>query len=159
MTDKVSLIGVPSDIGASDRGASMGPEALRVAGLAKMLIKQGCEVRDIGDLNGPENPELPPKDGYRHLDENVAWANKISDAIYSEMNDGHFPIMMGATMRCQLALLPRLQNTVQRKIVPFAFYGLMHMQIIIRMTLHPLEISMVCLWLLLLALGILIYYL
>lgn len=95
MTDKVSLIGVPSDIGASDRGASMGPEALRVAGLAKMLAKQGCNVRDIGDLTGPENPELPPKDGYRHLDENVAWANKISDAIYSEMIDGHFPIMMG----------------------------------------------------------------
>ncbi|MGB8377186.1 MAG: arginase, partial [Rhodanobacteraceae bacterium] len=30
----VSLIGAPTDIGAADRGASMGPEALRVAGLA-----------------------------------------------------------------------------------------------------------------------------
>jgi len=28
-----SLIGAPTDIGASDRGASMGPEALRVAGI------------------------------------------------------------------------------------------------------------------------------
>lgn len=95
MTDKVSLIGVPSDIGASDRGASMGPEALRVAGLEKMLVKQGCDVRDIGDLQGPQNPELPPEGGYRHLKENVAWANKISDAIYDEMNNGNFPIMMG----------------------------------------------------------------
>ena len=28
----VTLIGVPTDIGAGARGASMGPEALRVAG-------------------------------------------------------------------------------------------------------------------------------
>ena len=30
---QLSLIGAPTDIGAGDRGASMGPEALRVAGL------------------------------------------------------------------------------------------------------------------------------
>jgi arginase family enzyme len=38
------LIGAPTDIGASDRGASMGPEALRVAGLAEALRNQirGC---------------------------------------------------------------------------------------------------------------------
>ncbi|MBC7655971.1 MAG: arginase family protein, partial [Frankiaceae bacterium] len=30
----IALIGAPTDIGAGHRGASMGPEALRVAGLA-----------------------------------------------------------------------------------------------------------------------------
>ena len=30
----VALIGAPTDIGAGSRGASMGPEALRVAGIA-----------------------------------------------------------------------------------------------------------------------------
>ena len=34
---KVSLIGAPTDIGAGDRGARMGPEALRIAGLAEAL--------------------------------------------------------------------------------------------------------------------------
>ena len=33
----VRLIGVPTDIGASVRGASMGPEAMRVAGLQQAL--------------------------------------------------------------------------------------------------------------------------
>jgi len=33
----VSLIGAPTDVGAGDRGASMGPEALRVAGLQSAL--------------------------------------------------------------------------------------------------------------------------
>ena len=32
-----SLIGVPTDIGAGTRGASMGPEALRVAGIAQAI--------------------------------------------------------------------------------------------------------------------------
>ena len=32
-----TLIGAPTDVGAADRGASMGPEALRVAGLEAAL--------------------------------------------------------------------------------------------------------------------------
>ena len=46
----VSLIGAPTDVGASDRGASMGPEALRVAGLHAALAGRGLEVMDCGNL-------------------------------------------------------------------------------------------------------------
>ena len=95
MNNRISLIGVPSDIGASDRGASMGPEALRVAGIVETLKKQGMEVTDTGNVTGPPNPELPPVDGYRHLEENTIWANNIQEAIYRELNAGNFPIMMG----------------------------------------------------------------
>jgi len=38
-----SLIGAPTDIGASDRGASMGPEALRVAGIHAALTQRGAD--------------------------------------------------------------------------------------------------------------------
>ncbi|MBL4604084.1 MAG: arginase [Emcibacteraceae bacterium] len=95
MNNRISLIGVPSDIGASDRGASMGPEALRVAGIVETLKKQGMEVTDTGNVTGPPNPELPPVNGYRHLEENTIWANNIQEAIYRELNAGNFPIMMG----------------------------------------------------------------
>jgi len=50
------LIGAPTDIGASDRGASMGPEALRVAGLAEALRARGLDIVDRGNLTGPANP-------------------------------------------------------------------------------------------------------
>jgi len=53
---KVSLIGAPTDVGAGSRGASMGPEALRVAHLEAMLVSQGLEVADRGNLQGPGNP-------------------------------------------------------------------------------------------------------
>ena len=48
----VSLIGAPTDIGAGTRGASMGPEALRVAQLARVLAAQGMSVVDRGNLAG-----------------------------------------------------------------------------------------------------------
>ena len=35
MNKVIELIGAPTDVGAADRGASMGPEALRVAGITQ----------------------------------------------------------------------------------------------------------------------------
>ncbi|MDQ3160848.1 MAG: arginase family protein, partial [Pseudomonadota bacterium] len=69
----VSVFGVPTDIGASRRGASMGPESLRVAGLVEAIGRRGVDARDLGDLSGPRNPISAPVDGYRHLVEVVAW--------------------------------------------------------------------------------------
>ena len=80
-TPQVSLIGAPTDIGAGARGAVMGPEALRVAGLAEALAQHGSEVIDRGNLAGPANPWLPPAHGYRHLDEVVAWNQSVHDAV------------------------------------------------------------------------------
>ena len=73
MKKDISLIGAPTDIGAGARGASMGPEALRVAGIVPILEGHGLAVIDRGNLVGPANPWLPPVDGYRHLAEVVAW--------------------------------------------------------------------------------------
>ena len=91
----VALIGAPTDIGAGHRGASMGPEALRVAGLAEALRERGLEVVDSGNLAGPVNPWLPPVDGYRHLDEVVAWNQAVMDAVGAELRAGRLPVLLG----------------------------------------------------------------
>jgi len=91
----VSIIGVPTDIGAGDRGARMGPEALRLAGLAEALAARGVDVADRGNLTGPNNPWLPPNEGYRHLDEVAAWNRATMDAVYSELKQGRMPVMLG----------------------------------------------------------------
>ena len=95
MTHPVTLIGAPSDIGAGTRGASMGPEALRVAGIHGMLETQGLEVRDRGDLRGPANPLRGPEDGYRHLDEVTQWNRAVHDAVHRELADARMPILLG----------------------------------------------------------------
>ncbi|MBP6900720.1 MAG: arginase [Burkholderiaceae bacterium] len=91
----VSLIGAPTDIGAGSRGASMGPEALRVAGLQPTLESHGLQVIDRGNLAGPANPWLPPVDGYRHLAEVVAWNRTVHQALLAELRLGRLPILLG----------------------------------------------------------------
>ncbi len=91
----IALIGVPTDIGAGHRGASMGPEALRVAGIADALRGRGLAVRDYGNLQGPVNPWQPPVDGYRHLPEVVAWNRLTMDAVYASLGRGELPVVLG----------------------------------------------------------------
>ena len=91
----VALIGAPTDVGAGARGASMGPEALRVAGLQTVLAAQGLEVFDRGNLGGPPNPWLEPVGGYRHLPEVTEWNRLVHDAVLAELRSAHLPILLG----------------------------------------------------------------
>lgn len=91
----VSLIGVPTDIGAGHRGARMGPDALRIADLDKKLRERGVDVIDRGNIAGPANPWQDPVDGYRHLDEVVAWNKALMEAVDAELALGRLPIVLG----------------------------------------------------------------
>ena len=91
----VSLIGVPTDIGAGTLGARMGPDALRVAGLAQAIAQFGLDVKDCGNLDGPANPRQPAVNGFRHLPEVVKWNQVLHDAMVAELQDGRLPIMLG----------------------------------------------------------------
>ena len=91
----IHLIGAPTDIGASVRGASMGPEALRVARLVEALQALGHTVCDTGNLVGPANPQQAPQGGYRHLDECVAWNEAVEQAVSAALSAGHLPILLG----------------------------------------------------------------
>ena len=95
MTQDISLIGAPTDIGAGARGASMGPEALRVAGILPTLESHGLAVVDRGNLVGPANPWQPPVDGYRHLQQVVKWNRTVHEAVYLELKLGRLPILLG----------------------------------------------------------------
>jgi arginase len=90
-----SLIGAPTDVGAADRGASMGPEALRVAGLDAALRGRELEVVDLGNLSGPGNPWEPPHAGYRHLPQVVRWNELVHQTVYDELQRERLPILLG----------------------------------------------------------------
>lgn len=95
MQQKITLIGAPTDIGAGARGASMGPEALRVANIGPILQSHGLEVQDRGNLVGPTNPWLAPVEGYRHLQEVATWNRLVHDAVHAELQAGRMPILLG----------------------------------------------------------------
>jgi arginase len=91
----VSLIGAPTDIGAGSRGSSMGPEALRVAGLPARLMERGLAVHDLGNLSGPMNPVTGPVDGYRHLEQVATWNRLVLERVARELDGGCIPILLG----------------------------------------------------------------
>ena len=91
----IDLIGAPTDVGAGHLGSSMGPDALRVAGLEKALLRLGYKVTDRGNLSGPTNPDRSPINGYRHLDEICAWCESVRDAVHGSLDKERFPILMG----------------------------------------------------------------
>jgi len=91
----IGLIGAPCDVAAGTRGATMGPEALRVAGLPRALAGLGYSVHDHGNLAGPRNPERTRENGYRHLPETAAWARAARDACAAMLAAGELPVLMG----------------------------------------------------------------
>ena len=91
----IALIGAPTDIGAGHRGSSMGPEALRVAGIEAALRRLGCAIEDRGNIAGPVNPDAAPVNGYRHLEETTIWCQAVRDAVDDALRRGSLPILLG----------------------------------------------------------------
>jgi arginase len=87
-SQRVALIGVPTDAGASRRGAVMGPDALRVAEIDARLNELGFTVDDRGDLT----PPAPRKNAAHEID---ALARLSSAAGYEALNSGARPIFLG----------------------------------------------------------------
>lgn len=87
MGDMIELIGLPTDAGASHRGAVMGPAALRVAELSRRLGKLGYAVRDLGDL--AVQSHLPAADQIQAL------AKLASEAGFASLGRGALPIFLG----------------------------------------------------------------
>jgi arginase len=73
----------------------MGPEALRVAGLAEALRARGLDIVDRGNLTGPANPWQAATGGYRHLAQVADWNRLIYEAIRAELGARRLPILLG----------------------------------------------------------------
>ena len=68
---------------------------MRVAGLERALTARGLDVIDRGNVSGPPNPWQPPRGGYRHFDEVVAWNRAVMHAELAELEAGRMPVLMG----------------------------------------------------------------
>jgi arginase len=56
---RVSVLGVPMDLGQGRRGVDMGPSALRCTRFEESLTALGCRVEDLGDVDVPVPESLP----------------------------------------------------------------------------------------------------
>lgn len=95
---KVVVIGAPVDAGAGQRGAVMGPVALRVAGLVEGLRELGIAVEDWGDLAVPEPVAVAgalPEAQARNLGQVAAWSRTLAARAQAAMRGGAVPVFLG----------------------------------------------------------------
>ncbi|HEY2382624.1 MAG TPA: arginase [Terriglobia bacterium] len=93
---KISIIGVPMDLGADRRGVDMGPSALRYADLNKKLQDLGYEVRDLGDMDViiPETHHFgDPRAKY--LKEISDACNHLANLVLEIRQEGRMPLVLG----------------------------------------------------------------
>jgi len=96
MPDKIRIIGVPMDLGASRRGVDMGPSALRVAGLQARLKQLGRHVEDIGNVAVPQPEEQPyGEKRARYLDEIASACKGLADAVKKSLDEDFTPLVLG----------------------------------------------------------------
>ena len=94
---RIAVLGVPIDMGASQRGTLMGPAALRTAGLLNVLEGLGFDVTDHGDLSiaGVPTAVDPPPDNAKHYREIQRWTRALSRRGYEIARSGAVPIFLG----------------------------------------------------------------
>lgn len=92
----VEIVGVPMDLGAGRRGAALGPEEIRRAGLRVALESIGNTVTDIGNVEVPARDAVPEGDPrLRYVDTICRIARCVRDATAGAMTRGNVPLVLG----------------------------------------------------------------
>ena len=95
INNRLSIIGVPIDLGAGTRGVNLGPDAIRYAGLEKRLVNIGYEIEDRGDI--PVNRrEAVTVEGsnLKHLNVVADVNRKLCEEVSAAMIEGNFPLVI-----------------------------------------------------------------
>jgi arginase len=96
MPEKIRIIGVPMDLGASRRGVDMGPSALRVAGLQARLKQLGRQVEDAGNVIVPQPEEQPyGEKNAKYLDEISETCKRVAEMVGDALEKGWLPLVLG----------------------------------------------------------------
>ncbi len=94
----IDIIGAPISLASPEKGASLGPDAIRISGLKESLAHLGLEFVDSGNLPILEEP-YPVKTfeqgTIRYLDEVFEFLSLLKDKVEEAFNKGHFPLVLG----------------------------------------------------------------
>lgn len=91
----IRIVGVPIDLGQSQRGVDMGPGAIRYAGLSSRLKALGYQLYDEGNLHVPVRDSLSCEscDEFRHAIQRVCQA--VYDVAARAVESGDIPLFLG----------------------------------------------------------------
>jgi arginase len=93
--EKVSIIGIPMDLGQDLRGVDMGPGALRYAGLKRRVERLGYLVEDWGNINVPVRDKIANQKNIHYLPATVEVLKEAYDEALNTIECNCFPIFLG----------------------------------------------------------------
>jgi len=96
MAQKIRIIGVPMDLGASRRGVDMGPSALRVAGLQARIKQLGHQVEDIGNISVKQPEEMSyGEKRAKYLAEIADACKDLAVMVEKSLDESMLPVVLG----------------------------------------------------------------
>ncbi|HEU5180932.1 MAG TPA: arginase family protein [Candidatus Polarisedimenticolia bacterium] len=101
---KITLLGVPSSIGARNLGTEKAPTALREAGLLRRLGSSGIDWRDAGDLPAFSYVEDddPAHARHKNLEGVLHMARTLADRVDAILSESRAALILGGD--CTVAL-------------------------------------------------------
>lgn len=115
----IHLVGAPMDCGKRRRGCLMGPDALRVAGLAEALESLGHAVTDAGNVTPDAAPDLPEDAPKVHaLGETIGWTRALARTAAEAAGMGT-PIFLGGDHAISLGTVSGLARAAAEAGRPF----------------------------------------
>ncbi|MGD6845283.1 arginase [Bacillus infantis] len=93
---KLSIIGMPMDLGQMRRGVDMGPSAIRYAGVNERLKTLFEHIHDLGDIAiGRPEVEIDPDTNLRNLELIAEKTGQLAEKVDEVIMGGSFPLVLG----------------------------------------------------------------
>lgn len=89
----IDLIGVQMDLGASKRGVSMGPAAIRYGGICEGITRLGYQLHDKGDLLCLPSGES--SENMRNYQQVIDINRRLYETITESLQNNALPIILG----------------------------------------------------------------
>ena len=93
-TKNISIIGVPSDLGANTTGSRLGPDAIRIAGIHKALKNLGYNTTDLGNISINQTLSTEDQNG-NNLKEITNINKQLFDHCKQSITSGSIPLTLG----------------------------------------------------------------
>ena len=90
---QIDLVGVQMDLGASKRGVSMGPSAIRYGGICEGISRLGYQLHDKGDLLCL--PEGASSEKMRNYQQVIDINQRLYETTMDSLQHGALPIILG----------------------------------------------------------------
>jgi arginase len=91
----IELFGTPVNLGAGTQGCSMGPCALRIAGVVQRLTALNHTVIDQGDLVSTPVEGLTLAGNAKNLADIAGWTRTLEKQAYTALQAGNIPVFLG----------------------------------------------------------------